>query len=77
MINFIKHLISAFILSFLITMIYLSPTASTIISFVILSLLVLAVIVILSVKEEDDSNISAVDKYRDLGSDKHADTLSF
>jgi len=57
MLKFFKLICSVFALIFLIAMIYVSPTLTTAVSFVVLSLLVLAVIVLLS-SQENESNIS-------------------
>ena len=57
MLKFLKFLASVFALIFLIAMIYVSPTLTTAASFVVLSLLVLAVIVLLS-SREDEGNIT-------------------
>lgn len=77
MLKAIKLLLSMFALIFLLGMVFVSPTLSTAISFIVLSLLTLAVIALLSVHDEDNKNTTSLDKYSDISSEHHADTLSF
>lgn len=59
MLKFFKLITSVFALIFLIAMIYISPTLTTTLSFVVLSFLVLGVIVLLS-GHEDESDINTL-----------------